>query len=136
MARNEVYRVGANLPVAVPDLAPGSNVDLRITDGVPLRIGGLNAVTVSTKGGEAFLNGYHGDNYDGNVSVALDKAFLLPVTIVGGPLGFGTPVYLVTATGLLSTASASATPFGWIVEESPVATGTQVPVVVKISQSL
>lgn len=126
MADNEVYRVGQYVPVPVPDTAPGSGLSLLTNSGVPLRVGTLNLVTVTRKGE---------DNYAQNASGDLGGAHFLPVTITGGPASFGTAVFLVTASGLLSTASASATFFGWIIEETPVANGTQVGVVVKIGQT-
>jgi len=127
MSTNEVYRVGQYLPAQVPDTAAGtSGLSLLINSGVPIRIGSLNAVTASLKGEGGYAE---------NATLDLAAAWLLPVTIVSGPLGFGTPVYLVTATGLLSTVATAATFFGWIVEESPVATGTQTPVVVKLGQT-
>lgn len=131
MARNEVYRVGQYVPAPLPDTAPGSGVPLGFgvansKTGVPLRIGALNLVTVTRKGE---------DNYAQNGSVDLAAAHLLPVTVVGSPATFGQAVYLVTASGLLSTASAGATYFGNILDESPVAVGAQVPCIVRIGQT-
>lgn len=126
MAKNEVYRVGQYVPVPVPDTAPGSGVSLLTTSGVALRVGGLNLVTVTQKGE---------DNYPQNASGDLGGAHLFPVTVAGGPATFGTPVYLITATGLLSTVATGATFFGYILDDTPIANGTQVPAVVKIVQS-
>lgn len=128
MAKNEVYRVGEYVPAPVPDTAAGSSgANLLTTDGVPIRLKSLNMVTVTPKGKDG--------NYDQNASVDLAAAHLLPVTIASGPATFGDPVYLITATGLLSNQSASATFFGWILEETPVPNGTQTPCVVKIGQT-
>lgn len=126
MSKTEVYRVGQYVPAPVPDAAAGSGVSTLLNSGLPLRLGSLNMVTVTRKGE---------DNYAQDASVDLGGAHLLPVTITGGLGVFGAPVYLVTATGLLSTVSASATFFGWLLDTSTVANGTQVPCVVKVGQT-
>ena len=126
MSKTEVYRVGQYVPVAVPDTAPGSSgVSLLTNSGVPLQLGLANFVTVTRKGE---------DNYPEEASVDLGGVHLLPVTIASGPLAFGAPVYLVTATGLLSSVSTSAVLFGYLAEARTIANGTQVPALVKILQ--
>lgn len=131
MAHNEVYRLGQYVPAPVPDKAvagatDGGPLDLRVNSGVALRIGSLNVVTVTRKGE---------DNYAQNASVDLAHVTMQPVTITGGPATFGTKVYITTATGKLSTASAGGTFFGWIIEDSPIPNGTDVLVAVKTGQS-
>lgn len=126
MSKTEVYRVGQYVPVPIADAAPGSAVDTRLFSGLPMQLGLANFVTVTPKGKDG--------NYAGNASADLGGVHLLPVTVASGPKTFGDPVYLITATGLLSTASASAVLFGYIAEPEAVPNGTQIPVLVKILQ--
>lgn len=132
MAKNEVYRVGQYVPAPVPDLLPGGVAngfnDTRTGSGFAGRLGALNFVTVSRKGDVD-------NNYDINASVDLGGAHILPVTVVGAPATWGQAVYLITATGLLSTASAGATFYGNILDDTPVPVAAQTPCIVKIGQT-
>ena len=132
MAKNEVYRLGQYVPCPVPDLLPGGVAggfgDTRTGSGFAARVGALNLITVSRKGEVD-------NNYAPNASVDLGGAHLLPVTVTGQPATWGQPVYLITATGLLSTASAGAVFYGNIIDDSPVPVGAQVDAVVRIGQT-
>lgn len=124
MAKNEVYRAGQYVPLPVPDADPSDKLG---GEGRPLRIGSLNAVQVSPKSTED--NDYAGGNYEGYASVDLGGAHKLPVTVSGGSLKAGQPIYIKSDNTLVTTATDNQL-FGASLEEGH-PTGVQ-QVVVKI----
>jgi hypothetical protein len=100
MAKNEVYRVGQYVPLPVPDAATG---DTTGGTGRPLRIGGLNVVQVTPKTIDE--DSYVGGNYPGYASCDLGGAHKFPVTVSGGALKAGQPIYITTANALVTTAT-------------------------------
>lgn len=98
MANNEVYRIGQWVPGPVPDAAAN---DPEKGAGRALRLNGLNAVQVSTKNVD---NTQYGNNL-GEASLDFGGAHKLPVTVTGGPVEFGDPIY-ITAANKLVTADA------------------------------
>lgn len=97
MARNQVYKEAdfLSLPVATGKLS-----------GEPVRIGGLNGVLLTNEGSvDRGPNDYDkaaSSNEDGYASVALKGAFMIPVSTTA-TLTVGAPVYIITATGVLTT---------------------------------
>lgn len=100
MARNEVYKNAdyLSLPVATGKLS-----------GQSVRIGGLNAVLTTNEGsvddGDISANPYNeaaSSNKAGYASVSLKGAYLLPVTTTT-TRAVGDPIYIITATGVLTT---------------------------------
>lgn len=97
MARNEVYKDAdfLSLPVATGKLS-----------GQPVRIGGLNAVLTTNEGSVDKPAGAYNEapssNKAGYASVALRGAYRIPVTTTT-TLAVGAPVYIITATGVLTT---------------------------------
>lgn len=97
MARNEVYKDAnyLSLPVATGKLS-----------GQPVRIGGLNAVLQTNEGSVDKPAGAYNEapssNKAGYASVALIGAWRLPVSTTT-TLAIGAPVYIITATGVLTT---------------------------------
>lgn len=102
MAKNEVYRVGEWFPLPVPDAAAG---DTTGGTGRPLRIGGLNVVQVSPKTVDE--DSYVGGNYPGYASVDAGGAHKLPVTVSGGALTAGQPIYITSANALVTVATSN-----------------------------
>lgn len=98
MASNEVYRIGQHVPAPVPAPAAG---DKMLGANRPLRLGGLNAVQVSTKNVD---NTQYGNNL-GEASVDFGGAHKFPVTVSGGPLAFGQPIYITDANKLVTVAT-------------------------------
>lgn len=117
VSKNEVYRVGQYVPAPVP---AGTKA------GTPLRIGVLNLVTV----GEVATAEHTPYGHEGEASVDLGAAWILPVTISGGATTFGQAVY-ITAAGALVTTATNNTLFGAILEYG-VPNGTNTPITVKI----
>lgn len=111
MAKNEVYRVSQYIPLPVPDAEAGDKLG---GEGRPLRIGGLNVVQVSPKSTEE--NDYVGGNEEGYASCDLGGAHKLPVTVSGGALKAGQPIYITAANALVTTATDNQL-FGHSVEE-------------------
>lgn len=97
MAKNQVYKEAnfLSLPVATGKLS-----------GQPVRVGGLNAVLLTNEGSvDNGTNPYDkapSSNEDGFASVALKGAFLIPVSTTT-TLAVGAPVYIITASGVLTT---------------------------------
>lgn len=97
MARNQVYKEAdfLSLPVATGKLS-----------GDPVRIGGLNAVLLTNEGSvDDGTNPYDqaaSSNKAGYASVALKGAFRIPVSTTT-TLTVGAPVYIITASGVLTT---------------------------------
>lgn len=101
MARNQVYKEAdfLSLPVATGKLS-----------GDAVRIGGLNGVLLTNEGSvdnplAATTRPYNeapSSNGNGYASVALKGAFRLPVT-TNTALAVGAPVYIITATNVLTT---------------------------------
>jgi len=97
MARNQVYKEAdfLSLPVATGKLSGDS-----------VRIGGLNAVLLTNEGSvDTGTNPYDqasSSNKAGYASVALKGAFRIPVSTTN-TLAVGAPVYIITATGVLTT---------------------------------
>lgn len=121
MAKNEVYRAGEYVPAPVPQ---GTKA------GSALRVGTLNLVTVTER---SDIEGQYG-NHQGESSVDLGGGHILPVTISGGPLTWGQPIYVTAAGKLVTATGPEATPnqlFGAALEYN-VPNGTDTPVVVKI----
>ena len=106
MAKNETYKVGAYLPAPVP-------ADTKA--GVPRREGIANFITQSPEG-EAF-------NLQNQASTANIGVWAVPLEVVTAAASFGTPVYFITATGILSTASAGGKLWGATAEPSPIPVG-------------
>lgn len=134
MAKNEVYRVGEYVPAPVPSTLTGTPLaqaqarGLSSTPaGTPMRVGILNLVTVSEKSDIERQFG----NKAGEASVDLAAAHLVPVTIVGATLTWGQAIYIVTATGLLSTDATGAVLWGAALEYG-ITVGAQKLVAVKI----
>lgn len=97
MARNEVFKDADYLSLPVPT---------GLLSGAPVRVGGLNGVLQTN---EASVDKPAGDynkaassNEPGFASVALKGAFRIPVGTATA-LAIGDPVYIVTATGNLTT---------------------------------
>lgn len=101
MAKNEVYRDGVDVPMPVPDAANG---DTTGGTGRPLRIGGLNCVQVSPKTVDEETD-YSGGNYTGYASVDFHGAHKFPVTVSGGALKAGQPIYITSANALVTVAT-------------------------------
>jgi len=99
MAKNEVYRIGEYVAGPVP--APAAN-DKTLGTGRPLRLGALNAVQVSEQ--QPVENDRYGNNI-GEASLDFAGAHKLPVTISGGPLVFGQPIYITDANALVTVAT-------------------------------
>lgn len=101
MARNQVYKEAdfLSLPVATGKLS-----------GEPVRIGGLNGVLLTNEGSvDDGTNPYDqaaSSNKAGFASVALKGAFRIPVSTTTA-LVVGAPVYIITATGVLTPADNS-----------------------------
>ena len=97
MARNEVFKNAdyLSLPVATGALS-----------GSPVRIGGLNGVLQTNEGSVDKPAGDYNEapssNEAGYASVALKGAFRLNVT-TATTLAVGAPVYIITATNVLTT---------------------------------
>lgn len=97
MAKNQVYKEAdfLSLPVATGKLS-----------GQPVRIGGLNAVLLTNEGSvDKGANTYDkaaSSNEPGFASVALKGAFRIPVSTTTA-LTVGAPVYIITASGVLTT---------------------------------
>lgn len=97
MARNQVYKEAdfLSLPVATGKLS-----------GDAVRVGGLNGVLLTNEGsvdkGDNTYDQAASSNKDGFASVALKGAFRLPVSTTA-TLAVGAPVYIITATGVLTT---------------------------------
>lgn len=97
MARNEVFKNADYLTLPVPT---------GRKSGEAVRVGGLNGVLQTNEGS---LDNPSGDynrapssNEDGYASVALKGAFNLPVSTTT-TLSVGDPVYIITATNVLTT---------------------------------
>lgn len=120
MAKNEVYRVGQYVPLPVPE---GTKA------GTAVRVGILNAVTVSERNDTELQHGGH----QGEASSDLGGAHILPVTITGGPLSAGQAIYRTPAGKLVTVAGADGVNplFGASLEYN-VPNGTETPVVVKV----
>lgn len=101
MARNQVYKEAdfLSLPVATGKLS-----------GEPVRIGGLNAVLLTNEGSvDDGTNPYDqapSSNKAGFASVALKGAFRIPVSTTT-TLAVGAPVYIISATGVLTPSDGS-----------------------------
>lgn len=101
MARNQVYKDADYLSLPVPT---------GKLSGQPVRIGGLNAVLQTNEGSVDIalatpVTAYSeapSSNKAGFASVALKGAFRIPVSTTG-TLAIGAPVYIITATGVLTT---------------------------------
>ena len=100
MARNQVYKEAdfLSLPVATGKLS-----------GDPVRIGGLNGVLLTNEGSvdnpnvaTRPYNEAPSSNGPGYASVALKGAFRLPVSTTN-TLAVGAPVYIITASNVLTT---------------------------------
>lgn len=111
MAKNEVYRASQYIPLPVPDAAAGDKLG---GEGRALRIGTLNVVQVSPKSTEE--NDYVGGNYEGYASCDLGGAHKLPVTVSGGALKAGQPIYIKADNSLVTVATDNQL-FGASVEE-------------------
>lgn len=92
MAKNEVYRLGQYVPLPVPE---GTKA------GDPVRVGGLNAVAVSER------NSYEGEfgGHVGEASTDLGGAHTFNVTVSGGPLKAGQPIYIKADNSLVTVAT-------------------------------
>jgi predicted RecA/RadA family phage recombinase len=90
MAKNEVYKDAdyLSLPVANGTLSGG-----------PVRVGGLNGVAQTDEGDLV-------TNEEGYASVALKGAFRVPVSTTT-TLAIGDPVYIITASNILTTTANS-----------------------------
>jgi predicted RecA/RadA family phage recombinase len=127
MARNEVYKNAdyLSLPVATGKLS-----------GDPVRVGGINAVLTTNEGsvdkGPNTYDKAASSNEPGYASVALKGAFRIPVSTTTA-LAIGDPVYIITATGVLTTtANSGANPvFGYAL--SAKGTTANQPVIVRIT---
>jgi predicted RecA/RadA family phage recombinase len=111
MAKNEVFKDASYLSLPVP---------VGTLSGAPVRIGGLNAVAqtneptaylagTASAGAEAWLvpgnyNEAASGNKPGFASVALVGAWNLPVS-TATTLNIGDPVYIITASNVLTTTS-------------------------------
>lgn len=97
MARNQVYKEAdfLSLPVATGKLS-----------GSAIRIGGLNGVLLTNEGsvddGSNTYDKAASSNEAGYASVALKGAFRLPVSTTT-TRAIGDPIYIITATGVLTT---------------------------------
>lgn len=97
MARNQVYKEAdfLSLPVATGKLS-----------GQPVRVGGLNGVLLTNEASvDRGSNTYDmaaSSNEPGFASVALKGAFRIPVSTTS-TLAIGAPVYIITASGVLTT---------------------------------
>lgn len=125
MAKKEVYRVSQYIPLPVPDADASDKLG---GEDRPLRIGGLNVVQVSPKSTEA--NDYAGGNYEGYASCDLGGAYKLPVTVSGGAIKAGQPIYITSANALTTVATDNQL-FGHSVEEGQPTGGVR-QVVVRI----
>lgn len=112
MAKNEVYRLGQYVPLPVPVADAGDKLG---GEGRPLRIGSLNVVQVSPR-----TNGddedYVAGNYPGYASTDSGGAHKLPVTVSGGALVAGQPIYITSANALVTVATGNQL-FGVSLEE-------------------
>jgi predicted RecA/RadA family phage recombinase len=102
MAKNQVYKEADFLSLPVPT---------GKLSGQPVRIGGLNGVLLTNEGSvDKGPNDYDkaaSSNEPGFASVALKGAFMIPVSTTTA-LTVGAPVYIITATGVLTTTDNSA----------------------------
>lgn len=105
MAKNEVFKEANYLSLPVPT---------GKLSGDPVRIGGLNAVLTTNEGSvddgdtSAFpYNTAPSSNKPGYASVSLKGAYNLPVSTTT-TLAVGAPVYIITATNVLTTTDNSA----------------------------
>lgn len=99
MARNEVYKNADYLSLPAPT---------GKLSGSAVRVGGLNAVLTTNEGSVDKPAGSYNEapssNKAGFASMALVGAFRLPVTTTA-TLAIGDPVYIITATNVLTTTS-------------------------------
>lgn len=106
MAKNEVYKDANYLSLPVPT---------GRLSGQAVRVGGLNGVLSTNEGSVDKPAGAYNEapssNKAGYASVALIGAFRLPVTTTA-TLAIGDPVYIITATNVLTTASSGNQLFG------------------------
>ena len=122
MATNIVYKPGDHLPAPVP---------ASTVSGAPVRIGGLNAVTITDRaktdvapfnadGSVNTAYNFGGGNANGLASVWLEGVALFPTVTAAAAneLDFGDPVY-ITAANALTTTSAGNTLFGHSVDPAP-----------------
>lgn len=97
MAKNEVYKDANYLSLPVPT---------GRLSGEAVRVGGLNGVLSTNEGSVDKPAGDYNEaassNKAGYASVALVGAFRLPVTTTT-TLAIGAPVYIITATNVLTT---------------------------------
>lgn len=97
MAKNEVFKEANYLSLPVPT---------GKLSGQPVRVGGLNGVLLTNEGSVDKAAGAYNEaassNKPGYASVALKGAFRLPVSTTT-TLAVGAPVYIITATGVLTT---------------------------------
>lgn len=97
MAKNQVYKEADFLSLPVPT---------GRLSGQPVRVGGLNGVLLTNEGSVDKPAGAYNEapssNSDGYASVALKGAFMIPVSTTT-TLTIGAPVYIITATGVLTT---------------------------------
>lgn len=126
MSKTEQYRVGQYIPGPVPASTPA---------GKPLRLGVLRVVTVTPRSvanspSAVGLPATHIPGLvDGEASLDLGGAHMLPVTVTGGPTTFGQQVYLTG--GVLVTAVTAGDEFGALVDYGT-PNGVQVDCIVKI----
>lgn len=101
MARNQVYKEADFLSLPVPT---------GKLSGQPVRVGGLNGVLLTNEASvDDGVNTYDkapSSNEPGYASVALKGAFMLPVSTTT-TRAIGDPIYIITATGVLTTTDAS-----------------------------
>lgn len=128
MARNEVYKNADYLSLPVPS---------GKLSGDPVRIGGLNAVLQTNEGsvddGNIVTYPYNkapSSNEVGYASVALKGAFRIPVSTTT-TLAIGDPVYIITASNLLTPVASGNVLFGYALSVKG-ATANQ-PVIVRIT---
>lgn len=127
MARNEVFKDSDYISLPVPT---------GKLSGEPVRVGGLNAVLHTNEGSVDKPAGAYNEapssNKAGYASVALKGAFRIPVSTTT-TRAVGDPIYIITATGVLTTTDASgANPLFGHALSAKGATANQ-PVIVRIA---